>query len=338
MTDKGVRWLTEADVVDLVDLEDAIEALERGLRWEGEGKAQNVPKALGTWGDGSSMHSLGSMFPEAGYVGFKTWANTKRGAAAVFALFDANNGALLALMEAAGLGQMRTSAISGLASRWLAREDATTMALIGSGLQSMTQVAAVAAVRPLSEVRVFSPTPDKRRAFVEKAKASFGFEVKEAASLEAATEGADIVTAVTRAREPFIEARHLDKGAHFNAVGAILPANAEFTQDVFDRASLLVVEHLPNVKLASREFRERFGEDEAGWGGVRLLSDVIAKGEQRPADADLTLFKAMGMGISDLSVAVTVYERALEREVGAFVEQAPRRTPRWRTAVTASAA
>jgi ornithine cyclodeaminase len=162
MNDRPLIWITEAEVVELVDLEEAIDALEHGLALEGAGEAKNVAKALGTWGDGSSMHSLGSMFPQAGFVGFKSWANTKRGATAVFSLFDANNGALLAIIEAGALGQLRTSAISGVATRWLARADAADMALIGTGVQAMTQIASVAAVRPLKRLRVFGPTEEKR--------------------------------------------------------------------------------------------------------------------------------------------------------------------------------
>ena len=173
MSDAKLIWITEAEVVELVDLEEAIEALERGLAMEGAGAARNVAKALGTWGDGSSMHSLGSMFPEAGFAGFKSWVNTKRGATAIYSLFDANDGSLLAMIEARALGQLRTSAISGVATRWLATPDAGDMALIGTGHQSITQIAAVAAVRNLRRLRIFSPTAEKRREFTARARALF---------------------------------------------------------------------------------------------------------------------------------------------------------------------
>ncbi len=281
MSDQPLIWITEAEVVELVDLEEAIEALERGLAMEGAGAAKNVAKALGTWGDGSSMHSLGSMFPEAGYVGFKSWANTKRGATAIYSLFDANNGALLAMIEAGALGQLRTSAISGVATRWLAQPDAGDMALIGTGAQSITQIAAVAAVRSLRRLRVFSPTEQKRRDFVARARAVFSFPVEESASVEAAVADADIVTLVTRAREPFLNASHLARGTHLNAVGAILPQNAEFTQDVFGRAGPVVVDHLPNVQLASREFIDHYGKDAS-----RLVgSEAAEPGDRRRCQA-----------------------------------------------------
>jgi alanine dehydrogenase len=331
MSDTPIVWITGHEVAQLVDLEDAIEALEQGLALEGSGAAKNVTKALGTWGDGSSMHALGSMFPGAGYVGFKTWANTKAGAGAIFELFDSNTGALLAVIEAGLLGQLRTAGISGLATRRLARPDATEMALIGAGRQALMQVVAVAAVRPLTRLRVFSPTEANRKAFVEQAAALFAFDVEEAPSIAAATGGAGIVTIMTRAREPFFSSADLPAGSHLNAVGAILPKFAEFHQDVFARADLVVVDSIPNAKLASREFMERYDGGAGSWDDVQELSAVIAADAVRPANADVTLFKALGMGISDLSVAKMVYERARAQGIGREIPKPARAQARWRS-------
>lgn len=328
MANNSLVWLTEQDVVDVVDLRQAMDALVDGLRRDGEGTAQNLQKALGTWGDGSSMHALGSVFSEAGYAGFKTWVNTKRGATAIFVLFDANDGAILAVLEAGALGQLRTSGISGVATRYLAGPDADTMALIGTGRQAMMQVAAVAAARPLKALRVFSRTPERRAAFAAQAREAFDFEVTDAPSLEAATDGADIVTLVTRAEEPFFRADLLAKGAHLNAVGAILRARAEFFPDVFERADLLVCDYLPNLKTASREFIEYCGEDAGRWNSVVSLSDIVANDTGRPEGADVTLFKAMGMGISDLSVAVVAYRRAVEKGLGRRIDSPRMAAPR----------
>ncbi len=332
-------WLSEADVVALVKLDDAIVALEQGLRWLAQGKGFNVVKALGGWGDGSSMHSLGSGLPvmgtAAGYVGFKNWVHTKRGATALYVMFEAETGQLVAVMEAAALGQLRTSAMTGVGTKWLAPATAADMALIGTGAQSITQVAAINAVRPLGRLRVYSPTPEKRRAFVETARAKFDFEVVESSSVEHATEGAAIVTLVTRASEPFLRAAMLAKGAHLNAIGAILPRNAEFAQDVFERAGVVAVDDLPNVQKASREFVDYYERGGRGWKAVRLLGDIIDKGETRPAGCDITLFKAMGMGISDLSVAVIALDRARKRGVGRTIPHPVRAVPQWNAPVRA---
>jgi ornithine cyclodeaminase len=287
-----------------------------------------VPKALGQW-DASSMHALGAMAPGRGVVAFKTWANTPRGAAAIVSLYSAQDGALLALMEASAVGTLRTAAISGLATRQLAAGDADELALIGTGMQASMQLAAIAAVRPLRRVRVFSPTAEKRRAFVERARAMLDGEIVEADSVAAAVEGAPIVTLATRAKEPFLAAAMVRPGAHINAPGAILPGNAELRQDIFDRAGLVVVDNKVNAAKASRELIERYGSDSAGWSEVRTLGEVLAGGQGRPAEADLTLFKPMGMGLSDLAVAALVYERALAAKRGMALPVGLRAAPRW---------
>ncbi len=318
---KTALWLSERDVTSLVSMDDAITALEAGLRSQGKGEGQNIPKALAAYGDGSSMHSLGSTLPALGYGGYKNWVHTKRGAKAVFILFDAVEGKLLAMMEANSLGQLRTSAMTGLGTKWVAREGANDMALIGSGRQAMAQVAAVNAVRKLARIRVWSPTPEKRQAFASQLREKFGAEVVDAPSIEAATEGATLVTVVTRAQDAFLRSSMLPAGVHLNAVGAILPANAELHQDVVARAGFIAVDDVDGVQKASRELIDFFekGEGKGQWNRVHSLGKMIADGSRPPADADLTMFKSMGMGISDLSVAILAYERAREAAIGGSI-------------------
>lgn len=329
-------WLTEQDVVSLVMLDDAIPALERGLSALGKGEAFSVPKALGSFADGSSMHSLGSGAPGLGYVGFKNWVHTKRGATALYILFNSSDGSIAAVMEAAALGQLRTSAMTGVGTHWLADPKADDMALIGTGVQAITQVAAVNAVRPLRRVRVWSPTAEKRSAFAKQLAQQFDFDVVDAPTIDAATRDASIVTIVTRAKEPFLSADLLAPGAHVNAVGAILPANAEFLPNVFDRASWIAVDDLTGVQRASREFIERFGQN-GDWSSVTPIGQIIAGQHRRPERVDLTLFKAMGMGLSDLSVALLALERARARGVGRSIAHPMRAIPRWQNAATTAA-
>jgi alanine dehydrogenase len=332
--DDHILWLTENDVIGAVSLNDAIPALAAGLIAESKGEAANLEKSLGMWNGQNAMHALGSMMPFKGYVGFKTWAHTIKGAAAVFSLFDADNGRLLALMEAVGLGQMRTAGISGLATQAMADPDADEMAVIGTGSQSLMQVAAVAATRKLRRLRVYSPTPDKRSAFVAKARAAFQFEIVNCASLADAVKNAGILTLITRARAPFLDASMIARGTHINAAGAILPGNSEFHPSLFERATLIAVDSVANARKASTEFREHFGTDDENWSKVRTLGALLAQHPQRAADTDLTLFKPMGMGLSDLCVAALVYEQVLARGTGVALDRGQRQPPRWTAAET----
>ncbi len=324
-------WLKEAEVVGLMDMGEAIGALEQGLLAEARGEAENMVKTHATWGAGDTLHAIGATFPRAGFVGTKTWAHTEGGACPLLILFDSHTGALKAIIEAFALGQLRTGGISGVATRWLAAADADELAIIGTGKQALTQVAAVAAVRPLKRVRVYSPNAEHRRSFIQKLEAEgFGFTVTEASSVAAAVRNAPIVTLVTRAIEPFLRADMLTSGSHINAVGAIVPSRVEFAQDVFPRCGRIAVDNVAQVQKLSREFMDYFGSDKRRWEQVIPISELVARGEPRPANTDLTLFKAMGMGISDLSLGIELYNRAIARGVGYTFHQPARAKPRLR--------
>jgi ornithine cyclodeaminase len=327
---KPLIWLTEAEVASLVDINDAMAALRTGFVEEAEGRARAIDKALGVW-PGGAIHALGSMSLGLHYAGFKTWVHSSGGATAIFSLFDTRNGQLLAVLEAATLGQIRTSAVSGLAADMLARPGADAMALIGTGAQALTQAAAVAAVRPLRRLNVFSPTAGKRAAFVERARQVFDFEVADCASMADAVDDVQIVTSITRASAPFLDADLLSPGILLIAAGAILPANAECLPNVIERSTSIFVDSLGNAQLNSRELREHFGEGPDGWEAVGTLGALLRDGAGPSGDGDITLFKPMGTGLSDLSVAIMTYERASERGIGKPIDQPQRTTPRWRS-------
>lgn len=323
-------WISEAEVVSLMALPQAIDALRDGLREEAAGRASNMVKTHASWANGSTLHAIGAVFDGWGTVGTKTWAHTAGGAMPLLILIDSENGSVQAIIEAFALGQMRTGGISGLGTDVMARPDASRMTMIGTGKQSITQVAAVAAVRPLTRVTVWSPTAVNREALAEKIEAKLGVEAIATQTLDEALDSADIVTLATRARSPFLSADVLPRGVHVNAVGAITPERAEFDAALIERASVMAADSVPQVRKLSREFMDAFGEDEARWQRLQSLSTLVAGNARRPADADLTLFKPMGMGISDLSLGIALLKAAREAGAGrplpAITRQAPRLT------------
>jgi ornithine cyclodeaminase len=312
-------WITEADVTALLDMHAAIAAVERALQAEASGAAQNLLKTYTQWGTGGTLHALGGALLPSDVVGTKTWAHTAGGATPLLVLFDAATGALCAVIEAFALGQLRTGATAGVATRWLATETARTFALIGSGKQAMAQVAAVLAVRPGCTVRVFSPTAAHREALAARVREVFAVEAATAGSIDEAVDGAAIVTLATRARTPFLRAQALARDAHVNAIGAITPDRAELAADVFDRCSVVAADSIPAVQQLSREFREHYGGRD--WTAVVPLSQIVGGALPRRPDSDLTLFKAMGAGIADVAVGVEVLECARHVGRGRRLEQ-----------------
>jgi ornithine cyclodeaminase len=317
-------WLTEQDVTSLINLSGVIAALERALVLEADGKAKNMYKAQTVW-DRGSTNVTGAQFVSEGFSGGKIWTNVGGSSEPLTVLHGAEDGKVRAIIESIALGTMRTAALASVATKWLAAEGADDLAIIGTGKQSLTQVAAVHAVRPLKRLRVFSPTPENRAKFVELVKSKYKFEVVNAPSIEAAVRDAPIISTFTRARQPFLSADMIAKGAHVNAGGAIIPAYAEIMPDVVGRASAIVVDNLEQCKENARELNDAFAQGiGGGWDRVQQLSAVVKAGKGRPANADLTLYKFMGLGLADLAAGIEIYRRAQKQGKGTPREHAVR--------------
>jgi ornithine cyclodeaminase len=306
-------WITEADVTSLISLPTAIEALERTLLLEAKGAAASMAKTHLMVAANDAMHAIGAAVAGAGLCGTKTWVNVGGKSQTVLVLFSLEDGALRAVVEATALGQTRTAAMTGVGTKRLAPADADELAVIGSGKQALPQVAACAAVRKLKHVRVFSRRPEAREAFAASVRNELGLRVTATATLDEAVRDAPIVTLVTNATEPFFTSAMAARGSHINAMGAIVPARVEFTQDIFPRCGVVAVDTVAGVRDLSAEFRQRFGDDDAAWRAVKPISRLIADAFRRPPDCDLTLFKAIGMGLSDLALGVEILARVEQR-------------------------
>jgi ornithine cyclodeaminase len=323
-------WIAEADVVGMMDLSGAIDALEKGLVAEARGDAQNMVKTHVEFDGGSTLHAIGAAFPADGFVGTKTWTHTKGGATPLLILFDARDGSLKAVIEAFALGQMRTAAASGVATKWLAADGADEFAIIGTGKQALPQVAAVLAVRPVKRVRIYGRNRERLDTFVARVNQEFGVNAVVAGSIGEAIDGAGIITLVTRATEPIVSACMVARGAHINTIGAIVPSRAELATDVLARAGRIVADSVPQARKLSREFIEFFGNDEARWQHVESLSSVVAARSRRSDEDDLTIFKSLGMGISDLALGIELYRMAQAKGLGREMEHPRKVAPRLR--------
>ena len=334
MSGSSPLWISEADVVAMMDIGDAIIALEKALLAEARGEAKNMVKTHVAWGGGATLHAIGAVFPNEEFAGTKTWAHTKGGATPLLILFHSETGSLKAIIEAFALGQLRTASASGVATSLLAAEDADDFAIIGTGKQAMTQVAAVLAVRSIKRIRVFGRNAERREQFAARVKQEFVIETIAARSISETVAGASIITVATRATEPILAAEMIASGAHINAIGAIVPSRAEIARDVLERCSRIVVDSVPQAQKLSRELIDFFGAaDREGWKRVRSLADLVAAGESRGAGDDLTLFKSLGMGISDLALGIELYRRARADGLGREFAHPEKAAPRLRSEV-----
>lgn len=321
-------WISESQVVAAIDLGDAVAALTRGFAEEGRGRAVAMDKTMIGFGDHATLHALGASFDADHLVATKTWAHTPGGADPQLLVFDANDGSLLSVIEAFALGQLRTAGTAALATERLARQDARRMAIIGTGKQALAQVAAVASVRRLSEVRCFSRDAAKRAQFAGRVADELGVPGSAMSSVDEAVEGADVITLVTRATEAVLRDDMVGPGVHVNAVGAIALDRREFEPSLLGRCEVVATDSLSQCMRLSSELRDFYGADPDGWASVETLGGIVAAGRERSSAGDITLFKGMGSGIEDLSLAREVLARVRESEQGWVIERTGRAKPR----------
>jgi alanine dehydrogenase len=315
------RWIGEDDVVALVSLRDAIAAIRGAYLRASAGEIVAMPKTYASW-DGGTMHAIGAVATSTGLAVSKTWAHAGGGATPVLAAWDVATGRLLAVIQAFALGQLRTSAVSGTATSVLAAERSDVLAVIGSGKQAEGQIAAVAAVRSIQNIKIYSPTAEHRTALADKVAERSGITARAVRSVAEAVYQADVVVTVTRATEPFLGTSTLANRVHINAVGAITPERAELEPAVVARARRIVADDVAAARdLAPRELSATNAPH------VLPLGRVLDGTDRLDGDG-ITIFKALGSGISDLAVAELVIERANAADIGRPLTVSPRSQPK----------
>lgn len=308
-------YLTEADVRATLTTGDALRLLAGAARAQAEGHADNRPRQRAHL-PGAVIQNLTAAYGE--HLGHKTYtvAYQGRGARFWYTLFAAG-GEMLALMEADSLGQIRTGAASGLATRVLAREDARALAVIGTGWQARSQLEAVCAVRPIERVRVYGRDPERRRAFCTEMSERVGLLVEPAASAREAVADADVICTMTNSAAPVLEGAWLREGAHVNAAGSNRPNAQEIDVETVRRAAVVAVEDVAQAKVESGDLRA--ANETAGWdwNQVTRLSDLVAgHALGRTGDDQITLFESLGIGLWDLAVAIHVHDACVAQGRG----------------------
>jgi alanine dehydrogenase len=314
--------LTETDVRSLLTMPIALEVVEDSLRQQGEGKLILNPRRRIKMPDNALLHYMAAGDPVHGYIGMKLYTVAKGAARFVVPLFRSATGEMAALIEADALGQIRTGAASGVATKYLANPNARTAAIIGTGYQARTQLEAVAAVRRLERVRAFGRDPERRAKFCREMSEKIGVTVEASKSAEEAVMGAEIVITATSATQVVLEGDQLAPGMHINAMGANWPQKRELDAAAVDRAGLLVVDSIEQAKMEAGDLIQAFGEDASRWNAVQELANIVAgKAPGRASATQITLFKSNGIATWDLAAAVRVYEMAVARGMGKTVPQ-----------------
>ena len=308
--------LTEQDVARLLPMDLALEAVEEAFRWQGQGKVVNRPRVR-LKVPGGLLHVMPAAAPEARVMGLKAYATSRGGARFVVLLFSAESGELLAVMEADRLGQMRTGAASGVATRYLARPDAETVGIYGTGWQARSQLEAVSAVRKIREVRAYGRDPERRQAFAREMAGRLGVPVIPVERPEEAARGASILVTITNSRIPVLQGAWLEPGAHVNAAGSNALERAELDVEAVRRAALIVVDSLEQARLECGDLVAPIEQGVTRWEAIHELGEVVAgRHPGRPGPEAITLFESQGVAMEDVAVAARLWERARAQGVG----------------------
>ena len=320
-------FLNESEVTELLPVVECIDVLDKVFSYAGQGLVENksrlrirLPKGF--------LHfmSAASIGPDLSGFGYKAYS-TFPGSSSVFLfmLYHAETGKLLSVMEAGSLGRIRTGAATRLATRYMARPDASTLGVIGTGYQASTQVEAVCAVRSVKQIRAYSRTQEKREAFAGRLSQRLNVEVIPVGSVEECVRDADIAITITNSRDPVLKGEWLKEGCHVNATGGNHWMRREIDGKAVERAGLIVVDDLEQAKL---ECGDLIWPAESGgfrWSMAHELKEVVsgklapsaAEGVRASAGVDsITLFESQGVAIEDVAAALHVHRKALDKGMG----------------------
>ncbi len=309
-------FLAEGDVDQLVDIRDAIDVTELAFRHLADGTAVNVPRTRAP-GPGIVLHSMSASASYLGRVGWKQYTTTREGARFHVGLYDQQSGRMLALMEANRLGQLRTGATSGVAAKWLARQEAAVMGLFGAGWQAETQLSAIAQVRQLQRVNVYSRREPQRQEFAERMSDCLQLEVVAVDDPRQCVAGCSIVVTATSSSTPVFDGSWLAEGTMLAAVGSNWLRKAEIDVAAVRRASLVVCDSVQCCEREAGDLSAAQTADAFHWREAIDLADVVAGDHPGRTGSDqVVLFKSVGLGIEDVALASRIFDLAQERGIG----------------------
>ena len=308
--------LRESEVERLLDMPTALEAVEQVLRQHGQGQAVNQPRRR-VFVPNGVLHIMSGGMPAWGVMGLKAYSAIKGKVRFVVLLFSTETGELLALVEADRLGQIRTGAASGVATKYLSRPEAAVVGLLGTGRQAQTQLQAVCAVRRVREIRAYGRDPARRQRFCEDMEKLLECPVRPAERPEEVVKGADILITITSSKEPVFDGHLIEPGQHLNVAGSNTVQKREVDDETIRRASRIVVDQLEDAEIESGDLVGPVARGVTHWDRMDELGAVVCgkvPGRQRPDE--VTLFKSNGLAIEDVAVAAKVLERAKALALG----------------------
>jgi alanine dehydrogenase len=309
--------IAEADVRQLLTMHAAIAAVEDVSQKQADGTVIVHPRRRFELPDRGFFHYMAALDTAGGFVGTKQYTYVKGKLCFLVTLYSVATGELLALIEADYMGQMRTGAASGVATKYLAKKSAKSVAIIGTGGQARTQLEAVHNVRMLDAVYVYGRDGQRRNKFCEEMSERLGVTCYARESAAAAVRSADIICTATTSGSPVLRGDDLTAGVHINAIGANHAHKQELDEAAIRKANVIFVDSVEQSRQEAGDLIIPFAAEPQGWNEVYELADLVAgKVPGRANDSQITLFKSNGIAAWDVAAAEVVYRLAKEKGLG----------------------
>lgn len=306
-------FLTEDDVRHLLTMEDALAAVAGAFREQGLGRADNIPRRR-VRGQAARLHTMAASLPQEQVVGLKAYTTTRQGTQFQVLLWDDATGRLLASMAADWLGRMRTGAVSGVATDWLAPPEVQTVGIFGTGYQAGAQLEAICAVRPIKRVWALGRDENRLQNFCRQMTEQLAVPVEPANDPRQLVENSQIIVTITTAKEPLFDGAWLQPGTHINAAGSNSIIKREIDDTTVQRSSLVVVDDRLQASIEAGDLLRPLERGRLHWYALHQLGDAAVGRIQRQSASDITLFLSQGIALADVAVAKVVYERALAEQ------------------------
>jgi len=309
--------INENEVHQLLTMPLAIAAVEEVSRKQAEATVIVHPRRRFELPERGFFHYMAALDVADGYIAMKQYTYVKGKLCFLVTLYSVATGELLALIEADYLGQLRTGAASGVATKYLARKLAKSAAIIGTGGQARTQLEAVHNVRMLDAVYVYGRDAGRRNKFCDEMSEALGTQCYPMESSADAVRNAEIICTATTSPKPVLHGEDLPVGVHINAIGANHAHKQELDEAAIAKANLIFVDSLAQSNQEAGDLIIPFAKKPQRWAEVNELAELVAgKKAGRANDAQITLFKSNGIAAWDLAVAVKVYGLAREKNLG----------------------
>ncbi len=312
-----IRYINEAEVAQILTMPKTVELVETALKARAEGRAIDVPRVRARAPTGT-QHILQAAAPDLKLIGYKIYySNPGKGARYHVHLIDTDGGSLVAMIEASHLGMMRTGAASGVATKYMAREDASTVGMIGAGKQAVGQLEAVCAVRKITAAKVFSRNPEKARDFCAVMGGRLGIKMEAVTSAPEAVRGVDIINVITKSSNPVLLGEWLEPGQHINAAGSNALTRRELDELAIKRCARVVVDSRGTARNECGDLLPLIESGQLDWDALPELGELIAGHlAGRKSRDEITLYESHGMGIQDIYTGHHILEVARQKNIG----------------------